>query len=39
MAAERYDAPKREKHWQAEWEKRGIFQRVRERPAPEILCS
>src|SRR4030081_270906 len=26
MAAERYDAPKREKHWQAAWEKRGIFQ-------------
>ena len=25
MAAERYDAPKREKHWQARWEKRGIF--------------
>ena len=25
MAAERYDAPKREKHWQAEWERRGIF--------------
>jgi leucyl-tRNA synthetase len=25
MAAERYDAPKREKHWQAAWEKRGIF--------------
>jgi leucyl-tRNA synthetase len=26
MAAERYDAPKREKHWQTLWEKRGIFQ-------------
>ncbi|HET9936165.1 MAG TPA: leucine--tRNA ligase [Methyloceanibacter sp.] len=25
MAAERYDAPKREKHWQAAWEKRAIF--------------
>ena len=25
MAAERYDAPKREKHWQAAWERRGIF--------------
>ncbi|MGC1712719.1 MAG: leucine--tRNA ligase [Methyloceanibacter sp.] len=25
MAADRYDAPKREEHWQAEWEKRGIF--------------
>ena len=25
MAAERYDAPRREKHWQAEWERRGIF--------------
>jgi leucyl-tRNA synthetase len=25
MAGERYDAPKREKHWQAAWEERGIF--------------
>ncbi len=25
MAAERYDAPKREKYWQAAWERRGIF--------------
>ncbi|MGH6865930.1 MAG: leucine--tRNA ligase [Methyloceanibacter sp.] len=29
MAVERYDAPKREKHWQAVWEERGIF-RARE---------
>ena len=26
MAADRYDAPKREKHWQAAWEEKGIFQ-------------
>jgi len=26
MAADRYDAPKREKHWQAAWEAKGIFQ-------------
>ena len=26
MAAERYDASKREKHWQSVWESRGIFQ-------------
>jgi len=25
MAAERYDAPNREKHWQAAWDARGIF--------------
>ncbi len=25
MAADRYDAPKREKHWQAAWEAKGIF--------------
>jgi leucyl-tRNA synthetase len=25
MAAERYDAPKRERHWQAAWDARGIF--------------
>jgi len=25
MAADRYDAPKREKHWQATWEAKGIF--------------
>ena len=35
MAAERYDAPKREKHWQAEWEKRGIFQASEEDPRPK----
>jgi len=32
MAAERYDAPKREKHWQAEWEKRGIFRASEDDP-------
>ncbi|MGH6736519.1 MAG: leucine--tRNA ligase [Methyloceanibacter sp.] len=26
MDADRYDAPKREKHWQQAWEERGIFQ-------------
>jgi leucyl-tRNA synthetase len=26
MAADRYDAPKREKHWQEVWETKGIFQ-------------
>jgi leucyl-tRNA synthetase len=26
MAADRYDAPKREKHWQEAWEGKGIFQ-------------
>jgi leucyl-tRNA synthetase len=26
MAADRYDAPKREKHWQKAWEDKGIFQ-------------
>ena len=26
MAPDRYDAPKREKHWQAAWEEKGIFQ-------------
>jgi leucyl-tRNA synthetase len=26
MAGERYDAPRREKHWQAAWERAGIFQ-------------
>jgi leucyl-tRNA synthetase len=26
MAADRYDAPKREKHWQAAWEAKAIFQ-------------
>ena len=26
MAADRYDAPKREKHWQEAWETKGIFQ-------------
>src|SRR6187551_932615 len=35
MAAERYDAPKREKHWQAEWEKRGIFHATEDDPRPK----
>ncbi|HSH63571.1 MAG TPA: leucine--tRNA ligase [Methyloceanibacter sp.] len=35
MAAERYDAPKREKHWQAEWEKRGIFRAAEDDPRPK----
>jgi leucyl-tRNA synthetase len=35
MAAERYDAPKREKHWQAEWEKRGIFRATEDDPRPK----
>ena len=39
MAADRYDAPKREKHWQAVWEGRGIFRASEDDPRPEILCS
>ncbi len=35
MAAERYDAPKREKHWQAAWEKRGIFRASENDPRPK----
>ncbi len=35
MAADRYDAPKREKHWQAAWEKRGIFQAAEDDPRPK----
>ncbi|HXG78975.1 MAG TPA: leucine--tRNA ligase [Methyloceanibacter sp.] len=35
MAAERYDAPKREKHWQAEWEKRGLFRVAEDDPRPK----
>jgi leucyl-tRNA synthetase len=35
MAAERYEAPKREKHWQAEWEKRGIFRADENDPRPK----
>jgi leucyl-tRNA synthetase len=35
MAAERYNAPKREKHWQAEWEKRGIFHASENDPRPK----
>ena len=32
MAADRYDAPKREKHWQAAWEQRGIFRASEDDP-------
>ena len=39
MTIERYDAPAREKHWQAVWESAGRFPRRRERPAPQVLCS
>jgi leucyl-tRNA synthetase len=35
MAAERYDAPKREKHWQAAWERRGIFRASENGPRPK----
>ncbi len=35
MAADRYDAPKREKHWQAEWEKHGIFRASEDDPRPK----
>jgi leucyl-tRNA synthetase len=35
MAAERYDAPKREKHWQEAWERRGIFQAGENDPRPK----
>jgi leucyl-tRNA synthetase len=35
MAAERYDAPKREKHWQAAWEARGIFRATEDDPRPK----
>ena len=35
MAADRYDAPKREKHWQAAWEKRGIFHASEDDPRPK----
>jgi leucyl-tRNA synthetase len=35
MAAERYDAPGREKHWQAAWERRGIFQASENDPRPK----
>ncbi|MEX2167098.1 MAG: leucine--tRNA ligase [Methyloceanibacter sp.] len=33
--AERYDAPKREKHWQEAWEMRGIFQANEDDPRPK----
>jgi len=35
MAADRYDAPKREKHWQAAWERRGLFQASEDDPRPK----
>ncbi len=35
MAADRYDAPKREKHWQAAWEARGIFRATEADPRPK----
>ena len=35
MAADRYDAPKREKHWQAAWERRGIFHASEDDPRPK----
>ena len=35
MAADRYDAPKREKYWQAVWEKRGIFHASEDDPRPK----
>jgi leucyl-tRNA synthetase len=35
MAAEPYDAPKREKHWQAAWEERGIFRASEDDPRPK----
>ncbi len=35
MAADRYDAPKREKHWQAAWERRGIFHASENDPRPK----
>ena len=35
MAADRYDAPKREKHWQEEWERRGIFAASEDDPRPK----
>jgi leucyl-tRNA synthetase len=35
MAADRYDAAKREKHWQAAWERRGIFAASEDDPRPK----
>jgi len=35
MAADRYDAPKREKHWQAAWERRGLFHASEDDPRPK----
>ncbi|MBM3542991.1 MAG: leucine--tRNA ligase [Alphaproteobacteria bacterium] len=33
--AERYDAPKREKHWQDVWERQGLFQAAEDDPRPK----
>jgi leucyl-tRNA synthetase len=35
MAAERYDAPRREKHWQDAWEARGLFRVSVDDPRPK----
>ncbi len=35
MANESYDAPEREKHWQEEWEKEGIFVASHTAPGPK----
>ena len=35
MAADRYDAPEREKHWQAAWERRGLFHASEDDPRPK----
>ena len=35
MAADRYDAPKREKHWQAAWAARGLFRASEDDPRPK----
>ena len=35
MTTERYNAPDRERHWQAEWEKAGIFTARDDRSAPK----
>ncbi len=35
MAADRYDAPKREKHWQRVWEERGVFRTAEDPEKPK----
>ncbi len=35
MAAYRYDAPKREKHWQEAWEAKGLFEAREDDPRPK----